>query len=128
MEVRIDKWLWAVRVFKTRSRASEACRGGRVLIDGLAVKPSRSIKPDEVVEVKQKPIIRRYRVKGLSSKRVSAKLAVELVEEITPVEELEKLKRYWQDPLGFILAKREKGTGRPTKKERRDLEKLRNKG
>ncbi len=124
MDLRIDKWLWAVRIFKTRSKASDACRGGKILIDKVAVKASRTIRPGEVVEVKQPPIMRRFRVLGLAPKRVSAKLAINLVEDITPAEELEKLKMYRRDPVSVIFGARGKGAGRPTKKERRVLDKL----
>ena len=125
MEVRIDKWLWAVRIYKTRNKASEACKKGDVSIKGIPVKPSRNIKVGEVVEVKWRPIIRRYQIKGKAVKRVSAKLAKELVEEITPVAELEKLKMFKKDPLSFIFAMRDKGSGRPTKRERRIMDKFR---
>lgn len=128
MEVRIDKWLWAVRIFKTRNKASEACRKGKVLIKGIAVKPSRIVRQGEVVEVKHHPIFRQYHVKGIVIKRVSSKLSMELVEEITPSEELEKLIVYKKDPLSFIFSLRKKGSGRPTKKERRKLHKIIGKG
>jgi ribosome-associated heat shock protein Hsp15 len=124
MDARIDKWLWAVRIFKTRSKASEACRSGKVLINEKSVKSSCHVKINEIIAVKSPPIVRLYRVKGLAVKRVSAKLAADLVEEITPEEELEKLKQFWKDPVRFIFAPREKGTGRPTKRERRQLERL----
>jgi len=124
MGVRIDQWLWAARIFKTRSKAAEACRNGKVAIAGINVKPSRLVSVEEVIQAKQKPITRLYRIKDLAVKRVSAKLAVNLVEEITPAEELEKLKLFYKDPLSIIFANREKGAGRPTKKDRRELEKL----
>lgn len=124
MSARIDRWLWAVRIFKTRNKASEACRGGKVSIDGISVKPSRDIRIGETVHVKQRPIVRSYRVMGLAVKRVSAKIAQDLVEEITPREELDKLTAFRKEPLSFIFGNREKGAGRPTKKERRDIEKL----
>ncbi|MEN8154879.1 MAG: RNA-binding S4 domain-containing protein [Acidobacteriota bacterium] len=128
MDARIDKWLWAVRIFKTRSKASEACKSGKVSIDGSVVKPSRILKPDEIVEVNFPPIIRKFRVKSLAVKRVSAKLARELVEETTPEKELEKLRLFYKDPVSVIFGYREKGAGRPTKKERRDIEKIKEKG
>lgn len=124
MPIRIDQWLWAARLFKTRSLANQACRGGRVQIAGTAVKPSRQIAGGETVQVKAPPIVRLYRVKSLAVKRVSAALARELVEEITPPADLEKLALARRDPLGLIFAARERGSGRPTKKERRELEKL----
>jgi len=124
MSTRIDQWLWAVRLFKTRSLANQVCRGGRVQVDGSAAKPSRPIRAGEVIFIKQPPIVRQYLVKNLAVKRVSAVQARELVEDITPVADLEKLDQARNDPLGLIFAAREKGSGRPTKKERRLLEKL----
>jgi len=124
METRIDKWLWAVRIFKTRSKASDACKKGKIIINGNVVKPSCNISVEEIVDVKHAPIIRSFRVKGLANKRVSAKLAQDLKEEITPEEELEKLKQFHRDPISVIFGYRGKGAGRPTKKERRELEKL----
>jgi ribosome-associated heat shock protein Hsp15 len=124
MPIRIDQWLWAARLFKTRSLANQACRGGRVQIAGAAVKPSRQLAGGETVQVKAPPIVRLYQVKGLAAKRVSAALARGLVEEITPAADLEKLALARRDPLGLIFAARDRGSGRPTKKERRELEKL----
>lgn len=124
MPIRIDQWLWAARLFKTRSLANQACRGGRVQIAGSAVKPSRQLAGGETVQVKAPPIMRLYLVKGLAAKRVSAALARELVEEITPAADLEILALARRDPLGVIFAARDRGSGRPTKKERRELEKL----
>lgn len=124
MSIRIDQWLWAARLYKTRSLANQACRGGKVQVAGAAVKPARPLRENEVVEIKQPPIVRVYRVKALAVKRVSAALARELVEEITPAADLEKLALARRDPLGLIFAARERGSGRPTKKERRELEKL----
>ncbi|MBE0665544.1 MAG: RNA-binding S4 domain-containing protein [Candidatus Aminicenantes bacterium] len=125
MATRIDQWLWAARLFKTRSLANQACRGGRVQIAGKAVKPSHQVLSGEIVQIKQQPIVRHYLVKNLAVKRVSAALARELVEEITPAADLEKLALARRDPLGLIFAAREKGSGRPTKKERRTLEEMR---
>jgi ribosome-associated heat shock protein Hsp15 len=116
--VRIDKWLWAVRIFKTRSIAIEEINKNRVLINGYPVKPSRLITIGEELEVKKPPIIRSYKVLGLIDKRVGAKLAPQYVEDITPVEELNKLELARYNRSGV----RDKGSGRPTKKERRDLD------
>jgi ribosome-associated heat shock protein Hsp15 len=124
MITRIDQWLWAARLFKTRTLANQACRGGRVQIAGRAVKPAHPVNKGEVVCIKQAPIVRQYLVNNLAVKRVSAALARELVEEITPAADLEKLAQARRDPLGLIFAAREKGSGRPTKKERRHLEKF----
>jgi ribosome-associated heat shock protein Hsp15 len=124
MPVRIDQWLWAARLYKTRSLANQACRGGKVQVAGAAVKPARPLREDEVIEIKQPPIVRSYRVKALAAKRVSAALARELVEEITPAADLEKLALARRDPLGLIFAARDRGSGRPTKRERRELQEL----
>ncbi|MCF8359730.1 MAG: RNA-binding S4 domain-containing protein [Prolixibacteraceae bacterium] len=116
--VRIDKWLWAVRVYKTRSMASEACRKGRVVIDGIEVKPSREVHAGTVVEVKKQPVVYRYKVLQVTEKRMGAKLVPEFMEDITPAENLEilEMQKYMQ------WSGREKGKGRPTKKERRDID------
>ena len=119
-EVRVDKWLWAVRVFKTRSQATEACRKGKILIDNQPVKPSRILKVKDVVQVRRSPVLYSFRVLGLLGKRLSAKAIQEYVENITPEEEMEKLRVRET----FFIA-RDKGSGRPTKKERRTIEKLR---
>jgi ribosome-associated heat shock protein Hsp15 len=118
-QVRIDKWLWAVRIYKTRSLATEECKKGRVIIDGVATKPSRIIKVGDKIVVRKLPVLYTYEVKGIISKRVSAQLAQENYEDLTSIEELNKLKL--QDT---ILIKRDRGTGRPTKKERRMIDKL----
>lgn len=117
-DIRIDKWLWAVRIYKTRSQATEACRKGHVLIDNNAVKPSREVHPGDVVQVKKNPIIRSFKVLDVAAKRVSAKLVPQLMEEVTPPEELELLRI--QKDMNWIS--RDKGSGRPTKKDRRDLD------
>lgn len=121
--LRIDKWLWAVRVFKTRSQAAEACKKGRILIDNVQVKPSRVLKVGEIVLVKNPPVIYQYKVLGLLGKRQSAKIAADYVEDITPEEEKIKLdmKRF----TGFEI--RDRGVGRPTKKERRLIDELKEK-
>ncbi len=119
-EVRIDKWLWAVRIFKTRNQATEACKKGKILILDQQVKPSRILKIDDIVQVKKPPVVYSFRVLGLLGKRLAAKLIHEYVENITPEEELEKLKIR---ETFFIV--RDRGAGRPTKKERRVIDKLR---
>lgn len=119
---RIDKWLWTVRIFKTRSQATEACKKGRVIIDDVQVKPSRAIKLSDVVTVRKPPVIYTYRVTGFPTSRVGAKLVPEYLEDMTSPEELDKLKIN-----NAIFLQRDKGAGRPTKKERRELDKIRNK-
>jgi len=117
-EVRIDKWLWAVRIFKTRSQATEACKKGRVSIGGLPVKPSRHVKPGEVVFVRKAPIVRRYKVADVAEKRMSAKLTEKFVEDVTPPGQLEILEM--QKNMSWF--NRPRGAGRPTKKDRRELD------
>jgi ribosome-associated heat shock protein Hsp15 len=118
--VRIDKWLWAVRLFKTRTLATEECKKGRVTIEGVSVKPSRVPKPGEIIKVRKTPITYSYKVLGLTGKRIGAKLVHEFVLDITPPEELQILEIRKQ--MGFF--ERDRGTGRPTKKDRRDLDRL----
>lgn len=118
--VRIDKWLWAVRIYKSRSQATEACRKGRVFIDGEAVKPSRGVKINDHIIVRKMPVIHTYKVTGLIEKRVSPQLALNNYEELTPEEELNKINQ------NHSFFGRDKGLGRPTKKERRMIDKLLN--
>ena len=116
--VRIDKWLWAVRIYKTRSKATEACKKGRILIENLPAKPSREIHPGDIIEIKKAPITRKFKVLALAEKRMSAKLVDDFVEDITPPEEIELLET--QKKMKWFS--RKPGTGRPTKKDRRDLD------
>jgi ribosome-associated heat shock protein Hsp15 len=118
--VRVDKYLWAVRVFKTRSLAAEAIKKGRVLMDGLPVKTSRLVKAGNIIEVKFPPITRSYKIIAISGKRMGAKLVPEYMKEITTEDQLELLE---QTRLGHSMGRR-KGLGRPTKKERRDIDKM----
>jgi ribosome-associated heat shock protein Hsp15 len=118
--VRIDKWLWAVRLFKTRTLATEECKKGRVTIDGVSVKPSRVPKPGDIIKVRKNPVTYSYKVIGLIGKRIGAKLVHEFVEDITPPEELKNLELRQQ--MGSF--ERDRGTGRPTKKDRRDIDRL----
>jgi ribonuclease R len=117
-EVRIDKWLWAVRIFKTRSLASEACKKGRVMVENVAVKPSRIIRRGDIVQVRKPPVTFSFKVLDLTDKRMGAKLVPQYMENITPPDQYEILEL--NKISGFI--DRQRGTGRPTKKERRDLE------
>jgi ribosome-associated heat shock protein Hsp15 len=118
--IRIDKFLWAVRIYKTRSIASDACKNGRITINNIRVKPSRSIEKSEIIVIKKLPVTYTYKVISPIEKRVSAKLVHDYVEDITPEDEIAKL--YIKDIDGFV--NRDKGTGRPTKKERRTLDRL----
>jgi len=119
-QVRIDKFLWSVRIFKTRSIASEACRKGRIIINKIQVKPSRSVFRDEIIIVKKPPVIFTYRVIEPIENRISAKFATKYVEDLTPEEEKSKLNVRLTGVTGY----REKGSGRPTKKERRNLDRF----
>ena len=121
--VRLDKWLWAVRLYKTRSQATEACKGGKIKISGLHAKPSREINEGDEIEIHTSGIIKKVRVKKVTKNRVSAALVPDLMEDLTPSEELEKLQMMRQ----LNYEKRLRGTGRPTKKERRVLDKLKGK-
>lgn len=116
--VRVDKWLWAVRLYKTRSIATEECKKGKIMINGMPLKPSREIKIGDKIQVKNPPIIRTYEVLGLAEKRMGAKLVDGFVKDITTPEELEILEV--QKHMGWF--NRDKGTGRPTKKDRRELD------
>ena len=118
--VRIDKYLWAVRLFKTRSIAAEACKKGRVSMNSMSVKSSRIIKIGDEIDIRIPPIVRRYKVLDVAEKRMGAKLTPDFVKDITPPDQLEILE------LSRLAssANRDRGMGRPTKKDRRDLEKL----
>ena len=120
---RIDKWLWAVRIFKTRSMASEACAGRKIKIDGTAVKSSRNIKKNDIVQVRKGVVKYLYKVRQIAEKRMGAQLVPEFLEDITPKEELTKLESAQKQPIQT----REKGQGRPTKRERRMMDKLKQK-
>jgi ribosome-associated heat shock protein Hsp15 len=117
-EIRIDKWLWAVRIFKTRTIAVEACKKNRVTVNDVPAKPARTVKIGDVIAVRKSPITYSFRVLALTGNRIGAKLTPNFFENITPPEQYEILKL--QKISGFI--DRAKGTGRPTKKERRDLD------
>lgn len=119
-EIRVDKWLWAMRVFKTRTIATEACKKGRVIIDGVAVKPSRVIKVGDVVQVRKPPVTYSFRVKALTQNRLGARLVPDYLENVTPRSELDLLEVV--KVSGFI--DRRKGLGRPTKREGRELSKF----
>lgn len=120
-EVRIDKWVWAMRIFKTRTIAAEACKKGRVMLGDVIAKPSRMVKVGDVVNVRKPPITYSFRVKALTENRLGAKLVPEYMENITPQSQYDLL-----DVVkisGFI--DRRKGLGRPTKREGRELSRFR---
>jgi ribosome-associated heat shock protein Hsp15 len=118
--VRIDKWLWAVRLFKTRSLAAEACRKGKVKVNGIEAKPSREIKAGDLLYVVKTPVTYHYKVLDVGEKRMGAKLVADFFEDITPAQNLEILeqKKFMQ------WSERDRGAGRPTKKDRREMDRL----
>lgn len=117
-EARIDKWLWAARIFKTRTIAADACKNGRVTIDSVNVKPSRMVKCGETVSVRKPPITYSFRILKTIEQRVGAKLLPEIYQNVTAPEEYELLEM--TRISGFV--NRARGTGRPTKKDRRSLD------
>ncbi len=117
-EARIDKWMWAARIFKTRTIAAEACKKGRIYINGAQAKPARMIKPGDTIQVKKPPITYSFKVIQAIEKRVGAKLVPEIMENVTTPDQYELLEM--SKISGFV--NRAKGTGRPTKKDRRDLD------
>ena len=117
--VRIDKYLWAVRLYKTRTLATEACKKGRITVDDMPAKPSRTVTIGDVIKVKKMPVVYSYRVKDPIEKRVGAKIVDQYVDNITSQQELQKL-----DMQDDFFIKRDRGAGRPTKKERRLLDDL----
>ncbi len=118
MEARLDKWLWAARIYKTRSIAADACKNGRVTMGGVKQKASKMIKEGDVVEVRKPPVTYSFKVLKAIQNRVGAKLVPEVLENVTPKEQLELLEM--NRISGFV--DRARGTGRPTKKERRELD------
>ena len=117
-EARIDKWLWAARIYKTRTIAAEACKKGQISLNGASTKASRTVKPGDVVQVRKSPVTYSFKVLQAIEKRVGAKLLPEIMENVTTPDQYEILEM--SRISGFV--NRAKGTGRPTKKERRDLD------
>lgn len=120
-EVRVDKWLWAMRVFKTRTIATDACKKGRVMMGGAAVKPSRMLKEGDVVDVRKPPITYTFRVKQVTQNRLGARLVPEYLENLTPQDQYDLLEM--TRISGFV--DRRKGLGRPTKREGREMARFR---
>lgn len=120
--IRIDKWLWAARIFKTRSLAAEACKGGKVKMDQQAVKASREVKIGDIIDVQVNQLHKKVEVKDPIKNRVSAKMLEEVYIDLTPQEELER----YEMVLASKTEYRGRGHGRPTKKERRLIDKLKN--
>ena len=118
--VRIDKWLWCVRLYKTRTLSAEACSGGKVTIDDVNVKPSRAVKVGDIIKVHQPPLWRTVKVVDILENRVGAKVVPQYMEDLPPQEEYDKVE--------FVrmmnMERRDRGTGRPTKKERREIDRL----
>lgn len=118
--IRIDKWLWAVRIYKTRSQSAQACKAGKIIVDDVCVKPSRVVKIDDVIIVKKDHLTRTFKVIGLLKNRVAVKLVPDYTIDLTPKEE------YYKNKLinEINYEKRDRGLGRPTKKQKREIEKL----
>ena len=119
-EVRIDKYLWSIRVYKTRTDATDACKGGKVRVNGADTKPSKSVKVGDVIVARKGAVTYTYKVLELIDKRQGAKLVPRYAENLTPQEELDKLRA----PVETFFLKRDRGAGRPTKKDRRQMEDL----
>ncbi len=118
--VRIDKFLWAIRAFKTRTDATDACKGGKVKIGEVNAKPSKFIQSGDVLQVRKGSVTFTYRVLQPLEHRVGAKLVPEFAENLTPASEMEKLRA----PVETFFVKRDRGAGRPTKKDRREIEEI----
>ena len=121
-QIRIDKFLWAVRIYKTRSIAADECRKGRIIINNISVKPSRTIESGEVITIKKPPVQYKYKIINVTENRLPAKLVSQFIDNITPDEEKLKLNLSSKDGTFH----RDKGTGRPTKKERRIIDRFKN--
>ena len=119
-EVRIDKYLWSIRAYKTRSEATDACKGGKVRVNGNDIKPSRDVRVGDVIAVRKGAVTYTYKVLALIDKRQGAALVPNYAENLTPQEELDKLRA----PVETFFLKRDRGTGRPTKKDRRQMDDL----
>ena len=120
MEVRIDKYLWCIRVFKSRSDATDACKGGKVKVNSADIKPSRAVVPGDLISVRKGAVCYPFRVIEPVDKRQGAALVPRYAENLTPQEELDKLRA----PVETFFLKRDRGAGRPTKKERRQMDSL----
>ncbi|MBO4624041.1 MAG: RNA-binding S4 domain-containing protein [Bacteroidales bacterium] len=118
--VRIDKYLWAIRVFKTRTDATDACKGGKVKIGTVNAKPSRDVQVGEVIAVRKGVATFTYKVLQLTDHRLGAKLVPDFAENLTPEEEIAKLRA----PVESFFLTRDRGAGRPTKKDRREIEQI----
>ena len=117
-DARIDKFLWAIRAFKTRTDATDACKGGKVKIAGVNAKPSKEVKPGDILSVKKGSVTYTYKVLQPLERRVGAKLVPEYAQNLTPAAALEKPRA----PVETFVIPRDRGAGRPTKKDRREIE------
>lgn len=115
---RLDKYLWSIRVFKTRSDATDACKGNKVKVGGVPAKPSKALKIGDVIEIRKGAVMFTYKVKALTEHRQGAKLVPDFAENLTPQAELDKLRA----PVETFFLRRDRGAGRPTKKDRRDMD------
>ena len=118
--VRLDKYLWAIRVYKTRSEATDACSGNKVKIGGVNAKPSKAVKIGDILEIRKGPVLLSYKILALTESRMGAPLVPQYAENLTPESELQKM----HAPRETIVLQRDRGTGRPTKKDRRQLDGL----
>jgi len=118
--LRIDKWLWDVRLFKTRSQATEACRAGKVKMDNTSVKPAKEIKCGDIITISMNPLFKTVKVKDFPKSRLSARLVPDFMEDLTPAEEYDRVKLIHETNTEY----RDRGIGRPTKKQRRLIDKL----
>ncbi len=119
-DVRIDKYLWAIRVFKTRTDAADACKGGKVKVGTVNAKPSRPVQPGDILNVRKGAVTFVYKVIQPTEHRVGAKLVSDFAENLTPQTELDKLRA----PVETFFITRDRGAGRPTKKDRREIEQI----
>lgn len=118
--IRIDKWLWTVRLFKTRSQATEACKSGKIYVDSKIVKPSKEVNPGDEISLKYNQFVKTVKVIGILKNRVSAKIAAQNIQDLTPEEEYKK-----RDMINVSNYEyRDRGAGRPTKKDRRNISQL----
>ncbi|MBQ0123637.1 MAG: RNA-binding S4 domain-containing protein [Bacteroidales bacterium] len=118
--VRIDKYLWSIRVYKTRTDATDACKGNKISVGGQSIKPSREVKCGDIIEVRKGAVTFTYKVLDLLEKRVGAKEVEKYAQNLTPQSEIDKM----HAPVESFFIKRDRGTGRPTKKERREMDSL----
>ncbi|MBR1678397.1 MAG: RNA-binding S4 domain-containing protein [Bacteroidales bacterium] len=119
-DTRVDKYLWAIRAFKTRTEATDACKGGKVKFGWVNAKPSKEVRPGDVLQVRKGSVTFTYRVLRPLERRVGARLVPEYAENLTPESELEKLRA----PVETFFLTRDRGAGRPTKKDRREIEEI----